>query len=129
MKKTKLLLISLMAFTLIGCGEKRQTFSKWCIDMIIDDIGWNERTDAYTWEKAYGYKTDFSIIIDTYCGSGKNIKYIKWVCSANYSENRTFLTSFNSATYGGDKYEATYAFEDFDNFEVEICEERTIMYE
>ena len=129
MKKSKLLVISLLPLALSGCNEKRQTFNKWCIDIIVDNIGWNERTDTYTWEKAYGYKTDFSILINTYCGSGKNIKYIKWFCSANYSENRTFLTKFNDTSNVSDKYNNTYAFKDFDNFEVEICEERTIYYE
>lgn len=126
MKKNKLLLISLIALALSGCSEKRQTFDKWCIDMIAEKIGWNERTDAYTWEKAYGNKADFSIFIDTYGGSGKTIKYIKWFCSANYSENRTFITNFNNTVDTGDRYNDTYAFEDFDNFEVEICEERII---
>ena len=129
MGKSKLLLISLLTLALSGCNEKRQTFDKWCIDMITEKIGWNERTDAYTWEKAYGNKAAFSIFIDTYCGSGKNIKYRKWFCSADYGESRSFRTKFNNTVDTGDKYNATYVLEDFDNFEVEICEERTIEYD
>lgn len=37
MKKSKLLLASLMTLALSGCSEKRQTFYKWCIDIIVED--------------------------------------------------------------------------------------------